>query len=208
MTIETVRLTLRHWTLDDAPVICAIYGDHETMRLFGAGTTFSPAEVAASLGTVITEYAEPGFGNYAVIEKSTGSILGHCGVHRVSKPPIEFEADWLIRRDRWGRGYATEAAAAVFQRVFLHGRVASIHGVARSDNAASIAVMRKLGMQYFGSELRFGFDSVIYVAASPFDSAQGDTASTPLRVTRGQGDTATPSVKFPMSMLVTNVPLG
>jgi RimJ/RimL family protein N-acetyltransferase len=159
--IETERLILRHWTLDDVPSIVAIYGDPETMRLFADGTTFSPQELAASLEHVMKEYAHAGLGNCAVVEKSSRAVIGHCGVHRQSNSD-DGEADWLIARDRWGRGYATEAAVAVMRGAFNAQNLPSISAVAHRDNVASIAVMRKLRMSFVSECERYGFPSVLY----------------------------------------------
>ncbi|HEY1883082.1 MAG TPA: GNAT family N-acetyltransferase [Candidatus Cybelea sp.] len=117
MALETRRLILRRWTLDDVPEAAVIYGDPATMQLFAGGKAFSRADVAASLAGVIAGYDDSCLGNYAVVEKESSRILGHCGVHRSPDPAIEAEADWLIRRDRWGCGYATEAAIAVMTSV-------------------------------------------------------------------------------------------
>jgi [ribosomal protein S5]-alanine N-acetyltransferase len=167
--IETPRLLLRHWTPNDVAEMCDIYADSETMRLFGVGTTFSPAQVADSLVNVIAEYADCGLGNYAVIEKHNAKIIGHCGLHRGHESDIEIEVDCLIARERWGLGYGTEAAIVVMRQAFLHEHIAVISGVAHHENHASIALMQKLGMSYVGKRVRFGFDSVLYqVRAGPF----------------------------------------
>ena len=175
--IESERLILRRWTLQDAPTVNHIYADSETMRLFANGQTFTPEELAASFVNVIKEYSETNLGNYAVVERSTGDIIGHCGIHISREPGIDVEADWLISRDRWNRGYATEAAGAVLSSAFaLHG-LHRIGGVAHRDNAASIAVMRKLYMTPFAELLRFEMPSVLYsVSADTFEkSAKGRT---------------------------------
>lgn len=159
--IETQRLILRQWTLADIPSIVSIYGDPETMRLFGRGVTFSRQELTDSLEHVIAEYVDEGLGNHAVIEKQSLAIVGHCGVHRGSDTN-DAEADWLIARHRWGLGYATEAATAVLERAFDAQNLPAISGVARRENLASIAVMRKVGMTFAGQCERHGFDSVVY----------------------------------------------
>lgn len=159
--IETERLVLRHWSIEDVPSIAGIYGDPETMKWFARGVTFSPQELTESLKHVIEEYAYAGFGNHAVIEKASLAIIGHCGVHRGADTK-EAEADWLMARDRWGLGYATEAASAVISRAFKEANARSICAVARRENLASIGVMRKLGMSFAGDCDRDGFPSVTY----------------------------------------------
>jgi RimJ/RimL family protein N-acetyltransferase len=167
--VLTTRLLLRRWTLGDVDNMCDIYSGAETMQWFGSGKTFSSAEVADSLIRVIAEYADSGLGNYAVIEKHRGKIVGHCGLHRGHEEDIEIEIDCLIARERWRLGYGTEAAIAVAKQAFLEKHVTVISAVAHRENQASIALMRKLGMSYVSDRVRFGFDSVLYqVDAAPF----------------------------------------
>ena len=162
--IETERLILRHWSVEDVPSIVGIYGDPETMKWFGRGVTFSPQELTESLKHVMEEYAYPNMGNHAVVEKESLAVIGHCGVHRGSHGK-EAEADWLIARDRWGRGYATEAALALITRAFKKGNLPSICAIAHRENLASIEVMRKLRMTFAGECDRDGFPSLIYRVA-------------------------------------------
>ncbi len=129
----TPRLLLRRWEIADAGAIVGIYGDAETMRYFGNGSTFTPDDF--------------GFGNYAVVEAATDRVIGHAGV-RHHRPRQRFEADWLIDRALRRRGYGTEAARAVLERAFVVDGASEIWGVARRDNAASIALMERVGMTF------------------------------------------------------------
>jgi [ribosomal protein S5]-alanine N-acetyltransferase len=162
--IETERLILRHWSIEDVPWVAGIYGDPETMKWFGSGVTFSPEQLTESLKHVIEEYAYAGLGNHAVVEKESLAVIGHCGVHRGSDGK-EGEADWLIARDRWSRGYATEAAVAVISQAFREANLPGICAVARRENLASIEVMRKLRMSFAGECDRDGSACVIYRVA-------------------------------------------
>jgi ribosomal-protein-alanine N-acetyltransferase len=157
----TPRLLLRHWDLTDAGSTEHIYGDPEAMRYFGAGEIFSPTDLTASFRHVIEEYATIGYGNYAVVERATSKILGHCGARYVREKD-RVEADSALDRQSWGRGYATEAAQAVFARSFSIDAVVRIVAVAHRDNAASIAVMRRLGMQFCEELTAHRVPSVLY----------------------------------------------
>jgi ribosomal-protein-alanine N-acetyltransferase len=157
----TPRLLLRHWQLTDAGAASHIYGDAIAMRYFGDGSTFSPAELAASFPPLIADYTTFGYGNYAVVERTTNRILGHCGARYIRRH-ARVEADWAIDRQFWKRGYAIEAAQAAFARSFFVDGVPRIVGIAHRDNAASIAVMRRLGMQFAEDVTAHGFPSVLY----------------------------------------------
>jgi ribosomal-protein-alanine N-acetyltransferase len=165
LVATTPHLLLRHWTPSDIPATEYIYGDPETMSYFGDGSTFSPEELAASFPDVIAEYARVGYGNYAVIERAGGTIIGHCGVRYHAGRNCN-EADWLIHRSFWRRGYGTEAAAAVFQRSFTVDHVPTIFGISHRDNGASIALMKRLGMKFRESLRANERPSVLYELAA------------------------------------------
>jgi ribosomal-protein-alanine N-acetyltransferase len=165
----TPHLLLRHWTLDDTGAADHIYADPETMRYFGAGDTYTPEQMAASLPGLIADYTTIGYGNYAVIERAGGTIIGHCGV-RYHAGRERNEADWALDRRFWGRGYGLEAASAVFERSFTHDRVPAIFGIAHRDNAPSIALMKRLGMEFRETLSAHGVPSVLYALERPINS--------------------------------------
>ncbi|MGB6740841.1 MAG: GNAT family N-acetyltransferase [Candidatus Cybelea sp.] len=170
--IITSRLLLRRWTPQDVGEMSEIYADPKTMRWFGFGTVFSQAQVADSLVSVIAEYADSGFGNYAIIERQTTKIIGHCGLHRKYEPDIEVEIDCLVARGQWGFGYGTEASDAVIRQAFLADDVSVISGVAHRENKPAIALMERLGMSYVSKRKRFGIISVLYqIGAASFQGA-------------------------------------
>jgi ribosomal-protein-alanine N-acetyltransferase len=162
---RTPRLLLRRWEMTDRGTVDHIYGDSETMRWFGDGSTFTPDEVTASLEALIAEYERFGFGNYAVVEPATRRIIGHAGV-RTHNPRERFEADWVIDRAFWRRGYGTEAAAAVIARAFDVDGAAEIWAIAHRENRASIGLMEKLGMTYRHDLIAHGRPSIAYSATA------------------------------------------
>ncbi len=95
-------------------------------------------------------YAREGFSFLFMIEKATGEMVGHCGIKRVDNPlannPGDHEIGWLVREDRWRRGYAEEAMRAVLDWAFA--RVGAPHVVALTSeaNVGSWKLMEKLGM--------------------------------------------------------------
>jgi RimJ/RimL family protein N-acetyltransferase len=111
----TPRLLLRRWEAGDAAITDGIYDDVETMRWFGDGRTFTREQVAKAIAGIIADYATHGYGNYAVVERESAAVIGHCGAHHVAGRDW-VELDFALGKRWWGRGYATEAVAAVFLR--------------------------------------------------------------------------------------------
>jgi RimJ/RimL family protein N-acetyltransferase len=151
MTLElaTERLLLRPLTTGDTEALAAINADPEVMRYIGDGTARTLEQTEALTAKVAKHWDEHGWGAFAVRENDTGDFVG-LGI--LATPaflpeilPVT-ELGWRIARDRWGRGYAPEAARAVMGFAFgdlgLDRLVSCIH----SDNRASVRVAEKLGM--------------------------------------------------------------
>lgn len=92
-----------------------------------------------------------GFGFMMMWERASGELVGHCGMKRVDHPlapnPGDHEIGWLVREDRWRRGFAEEAVRAVISWAFT--TIAAPHLVALTSdrNVASWRLMEKLGME-------------------------------------------------------------
>jgi RimJ/RimL family protein N-acetyltransferase len=146
--IGTDRLVLRDLEPRDEDTLAAMLADEEVMRWIGAGG----AQVGDVARRVIERerghYAERGWGEWATTERDSGRMIGLCGL--ILWPDIEgreeLEVSYILARDAWGRGYATEAAAAVRDvgRTIRPDLVSLIY----PDNAASIRVAHKIGMTY------------------------------------------------------------
>ncbi|MDA1359135.1 GNAT family N-acetyltransferase [Glycomyces luteolus] len=151
MTLElrTERLLLRPLSTGDAEALAAINADPEVMRYIGNGAPRDLEQTEALVAKVASHWDEHGWGAFAVCENDTGDLVG-LGILATPSflPEIlpATEVGWRIGRDRWGRGYAPEAARAVIGFAFgdlgLDRVVSCIH----SENAASVRVAEKLGM--------------------------------------------------------------
>lgn len=108
-------------------------------------------EIEAKHAKSMQLYAREGFSFLFMIEKDSGEMVGHCGIKRVDNPLAsnigDHEVGWLVREDRWRRGYAEEAMHAVLDWAFT--RVGAPHVVALTSqaNVGSWKLMEKLGME-------------------------------------------------------------
>lgn len=101
------------------------------------------------LMTMIGAWHSQGFAMFSVIEKETKRWIGRVGPWRPEGWPGT-EIGWAIARDRWGSGYAVEAAIAATNWAFeTLGWVKIIHSIA-PDNLASQRVAQKLGSRNLG----------------------------------------------------------
>jgi ribosomal-protein-alanine N-acetyltransferase len=164
-TIETPRLILRPFTLDDAANHARIYAKPEVTRYLSRGP-FLGEEAArrsrASLNLFIDHWKEHGFGVWAVIDRATGALIGQCGLKYLPDSP-EVEILYALDTPYWGQGVATEAAAAALRHGFESTRLERIVAVAMPEHRRSHRVMEKLGMTYEGMvEVYGGIRAVLY----------------------------------------------
>ena len=111
MILETNRLILRPLTEEDFDAWTAVLGDPEVMYAYEHG--LSPEEVRQWIERQQERYAKDGFGLWALVEKSSGQLIGDCGITLQEWNSREVpEIGYHLRRDRWRQGFAIEAAAA------------------------------------------------------------------------------------------------
>ncbi len=160
-TLETERLKLRQFVETDLDAYARICADPESMRYIGPGTPLSRAEAWRSMAQLLGHWELRGYGLWAVEEKRTGTFVGRIGlIYPEGWPAIE--VGWLIDRDRRGEGFATEGGRAAMQFAFDRLNLEHISSVIRPQNAPSIRVAEKLGMQPERSMQLNGVDVVIY----------------------------------------------
>jgi len=146
-TLETERLILRPPVREDFEPLADFLADEvATRHLGGVLDRFS---AWGRLTGMAGSWALLGFGMFSVIEKETGRWLGRLGpIHPEGWPGDE--VGWGLAREAWGRGYATEGAAACMDFAFDRlGWTEVIHCIA-PDNHASAAVARRLGSRLRG----------------------------------------------------------
>jgi RimJ/RimL family protein N-acetyltransferase len=147
----TPRLRLRPFELADGPEVEALAG----VRAI-ADTTLSiphPYPVGAAKAWIATH--APAWDarsnvNYAVTSADGGTLLGAVGL-LLAPAHASAELGYWIAVPAWGRGYATEAAAALCDFGFAHLGLHRIHALHFVRNPASGCVLRKLGMRHEGN---------------------------------------------------------
>lgn len=146
---ETDRLILRTIEDGDAALQDRLLNTPTVMARLGGVKELH--EIEAKHARARASWAQDGFSFLMMIEKDTGELVGHCGIKRVDNPLARNQGDheigWLVREDRWRRGYAEEAMRAVLAWAFE--RVGAPHVVALTSeaNVASWKLMEKLGMR-------------------------------------------------------------
>ena len=105
MRIETQRLLVRPFEERDLDALCAVLSDPETMKYIEP--PFSCERTARCLREA--GLCEPPL---VFAAEDHGGVIGHVIFHACGAPD-RYEVGWVLRRDRWGRGYASELTAAL-----------------------------------------------------------------------------------------------
>jgi len=163
LILETPRLILRTWTLEDVPAAGLFYGDPEVMRFLGGKALATPEEVREKVAKRIAHQQKHGFSLWAVIEKATGRLIGACGLTHLEDGP-EVEVGYHFARDVWGQGFATEAASACMRLGFERLGLARIVGVVDPANLTSKRVLEKIGLVFERPGHHYNHDVLRYVA--------------------------------------------
>lgn len=169
LILETDRLILRPWTLDDAEAAFAILGDPEVTRYLGETGELFPdlAHAQAWLERIQARYATWGsYGSWAAVEKATGAVIGGGGLIVLDGGP-DVEVFYHFRADRWGNGFATELTRALIAYAFARLDLPRVVGVAYPANIASHRVLLKAGMTHEGLRPAYGADMECFVVHRP-----------------------------------------
>ena len=142
-TLHTDRLVLRRPYASDAVDVFARYaGDPEVTRFLGWRTHMSVAETQQFLAYCDTEWRQSGVGPYLIHLRENGELLGSASIRLVSSQ--QAAAGYILARDAWGHGYATEALHAV-RGLALRLGVVKLTAMCHPEHYASLRVMQKCG---------------------------------------------------------------
>lgn len=146
--LETQRLLLRRITLEDADLMLAIWNDPAFVRFVGdrGVRTVAEARTAMTEGA-LRLFEQYGYGPYCVLQKSDGKRIGICGLFRrdnLEDPDIGF----ALLPPYCGAGLASEAATAVVAHARDDLGIEILTAIVSPENAASIALIQKLGLSF------------------------------------------------------------
>ncbi len=148
--IETARLRLRPFTLDDADEYYhALLKDPDVRRYLPGGEPRPRSDAERMLTYYIEHWEKHGFGGLAMIHAEDNALIGECGLLFVPDVP-EVEVFYTLTKAYWGQGFATEAARASLRYGFEACELDHIIALFVAENTASERVMIKLGMTHQG----------------------------------------------------------
>lgn len=165
--IETARLLLRPYTPQDLDELAPILSNPEVMRYSPTGPIPKDQIKEVTQKTLqffIKHWQQHGFGVWAVVEKATAELIGHCGLNFLPNSP---EVEVLYRLDKayWNQGIASEAAKASLRYGFEQVKLDRIVAITAPEHIASRRVMEKCGLKYEKNAQFYNLDVVYYALA-------------------------------------------
>lgn len=141
--IETERLILRRPRAEDAEAIFTRYAsDPDVTRYMGWPRHEHIRHTHAFLRFSDIEWGRWPAGPYLILSRADGTVLGSTGL--AFETPHQAETGYVLARDAWGRGYASEALAAMIERARQLG-VTRLYARCHPDHHASRRVLEKAG---------------------------------------------------------------
>jgi ribosomal-protein-alanine N-acetyltransferase len=141
---KTKRLLLREFNSDDISALAKILGDPVVMK-FSSNGVLTEASTAKFIKWCERSYRENGYGQWALLEKNAGTLIGFCGLsHTILDGVNEIEVAYRLAPDYWGRGLASEALVKVLEHGFSTCNIQSIVGIVSHFHQPSIRVLKRL----------------------------------------------------------------
>jgi RimJ/RimL family protein N-acetyltransferase len=153
--METERLRLRRFTLDDAAALADLHGDPRVMRYIDDGKPVArELTVGNVLPAILDQYVRlpAGLGKSALVEKSSGRFIGWVGLGPGSSvglaPGSGHELGFRLSPEFWRRGYASEAAKALVDYAFAEHALPRIVATTMTVNLGSRGTLENAGLRY------------------------------------------------------------
>jgi len=159
--LETDRLFLREFVAEDLAALCKILCDAETMRFYPEA--FDEAAAKEWIARNQRRYATQGHGLWAADLKSTGEMIGDCGItSQEVDGELLLEIGYHLRRDLWGLGLATEAARACRDYGFAKLNAEFLVSLIRPENVPSRRVAERNCMTVWKETMHRGLRHLVY----------------------------------------------
>jgi len=158
--LSTERLVMRPVTADDHPALLAHWTQPDVRRFLFDGAALSSAEVAETIEESTGDFAAHGYGIWLIeLDSGTDSgpspgpspglspgpgLVGTAGLRPLEESGLEIF--YSLAPGAWGHGYATEAARAVMEHGLGPLGLPEVLAEVDEGNAASVAVVKRLGM--------------------------------------------------------------
>ncbi len=152
VTIETERLILREFRRDDREKVHEYAVDPEVYHYMPWGPNSEDETSAFVERAIASRHRDPRLHfELAITLRETGRLIGGSGIRAADESFRAADMGYCLRRDAWGKGLATEAAAGLIGFGFEQLRVHRIWATCDTRNVRSARVLEKAGMELEGT---------------------------------------------------------
>lgn len=157
--LKSSRIGFRKLEENDLPKLVKLDMDPEVRAFFPGGIS-TPALLREKIAKSRASFLEHGYGEFSMTELKTKRFIGRAGFAALDDG--EIEVGYLLLKEYWGRGLASEALAALLGWAGQSLSVPRILAYAPVDHQASLGVMRKAGMRYLKTATAHGVECRFY----------------------------------------------
>ena len=160
--LKTSRLLLKPLNQSSVEEIFSMHSDAEVMKFIGPPSGLDEAK--SFFEKYVKMYAPgSGMGIFPAYLMENDVFIGWFLLKPLSNnPENQVEIGWRLKKEYWGNGFATEGAKELLQHAFANLKLEKIISVTVPENLASIAVMKKIGMDYVKNMMHANLDHVLY----------------------------------------------
>lgn len=148
--IETENLLLRKLKLEDEHDIFEYAQDSEVTKYVMWEPHFSSVESLYFIQIVIGQYNQNQPSSWGIEHKKDKKLIGTIGFTNWAKEHKRAEIGFVISRNYWNKGYATEALKRIIKFGFIEMQLNRIEARCEVSNVASSKVLDKVGMKCEG----------------------------------------------------------
>ena len=146
--LETTRLIINPPAMEELENSYMLQSDVDVMEYLGDGVR-SKEEVKAWLQKAVRHQEKYGFSIGSIYEKTSGLFVGRAGLAHLDYDDTQpLEVAYLLTKNSWGKGYATELGQAIIQWAFGNLTFSKLIAHTNSKNVRSRRVLEKIGMRY------------------------------------------------------------
>ena len=167
VAFETPRLILRKFIPEDAPLIFHLNTDPEVIKYVHEPVMENEEQAKDIIENIIMPQYQNNLGRWAMHLKSNNEFIGWSGLKYLADKN-ETDLGYRLQKIYWGRGFATEAASHTLAYGFHSLQLKKITGKAHAQNAASINILKKVGMTFKADEVEDGSPIKVFDINNPF----------------------------------------
>lgn len=169
-SIETERLYFRELEPTDDAGMFELDSNPEVHTYLGKNPIKTIEESRIAISSIMEQYRTNGIGRWAVLLKETGEFIGWAGLkleRNVNGHDSHYDLGYRFIQKHWGKGYASEAAAAFVDYGFNVMKLEKINATADPSNAASRKVLERAGLKFIETFDHEGDEEVWYEMVNP-----------------------------------------